>query len=132
PLPWTAAGRLLRGVGPPGAREPRAGVPPGPGDPRRPGCGARRPCGSDPPPAAGGGARPAPRHHRPPASLSLRESLARPRTPEEGEETGRLRNPLRDALGELDFDAAWDAGRAMTYEQAVAYALQRDAVGPRG
>ena len=30
---------------------------------------------------------------------------------------------VREALGEEAFAAAWDAGRAMTWEQAVEYAL---------
>jgi hypothetical protein len=32
--------------------------------------------------------------------------------------------PLRAALGEEAFAAAWAAGRAMTLEQAIAYALE--------
>lgn len=57
------------------------------------------------------------------AAGALREVIGAPLSPNEREEQeGRLAE-LRAALGEEAFDAAWTQGRAMTLEQAVAYAL---------
>jgi hypothetical protein len=35
--------------------------------------------------------------------------------------------PARAALGQQEFDAAWAAGRAMSLNQAIAYALEEPA-----
>src|SRR5262245_30268482 len=57
------------------------------------------------------------------ASLALRESIANPLSDRERVPYEALRNALREALGEPGLAAAWEAGRAMTYAQAVEYAL---------
>jgi len=62
------------------------------------------------------------------AASALRESIGSPRSPAEQEEIDQQVAAVREALGEAAFAAAWDAGRAMTWEQAVEYAL----AGPDG
>ena len=62
------------------------------------------------------------------AAASLRETIGCLRsTAEQGEADKRVSSG-RTALGEATFTAAWDAGRAMTWEQAVGFALS----GPGG
>ena len=39
---------------------------------------------------------------------------------------------VRSRLGQEGFEEAWAEGRAMTFEQAVEYALERDAASSRG
>ena len=48
--------------------------------------------------------------------------------PEDREEYKRDIAHVRDRLGEAEFAAAWAAGRAMSLEEAIAYALA--ATGP--
>jgi predicted ATPase/class 3 adenylate cyclase len=57
------------------------------------------------------------------AATSLREAIGAPRTPTDQERFDREIAEARAALGESAFSAAWEAGRAMTLEQAVEYAL---------
>jgi len=57
------------------------------------------------------------------AAASLRESLDAPRSPAEQAEVDKTIAAVREALGEDAFAAAWDAGRAMTWEQAVEFAM---------
>ena len=57
------------------------------------------------------------------AAAALRESIGCPLSPAEQEEMDKQIAAGRTALGEEAFAAAWDAGRAMTPEQAVEYAL---------
>ena len=57
------------------------------------------------------------------AASALRESIGSPWSPAEQEEIDQQVAAVREALGEAAFAAAWDAGRAMTWEQAVEYAL---------
>src|SRR5436309_1522975 len=60
------------------------------------------------------------------AAESLRQSLGLPLPPNEREEYDRHRSAAREALGEEAFAGAWAEGRAMTSEQAIDYALDRD------
>jgi hypothetical protein len=60
------------------------------------------------------------------AAESLRDSLGLPLPPNELEEYDRNRAAAREALGEEAFARAGAAGRAMTVEQAIEYALQDD------
>ena len=57
------------------------------------------------------------------AAASLRESLDAPLSPAEQAEVDKTIAAVREALGEDAFAAAWDAGRAMTWEQAVEFAM---------
>ncbi len=58
------------------------------------------------------------------AMANLREATGSPLPPNEREEFDRRVAESQAALGETAFAAAWEAGRAMTWEQAVAYALE--------
>jgi hypothetical protein len=58
------------------------------------------------------------------ASNVLRESIGIHLPPNEREEVERDLAALRATLGEAAFDSAWSAGRALTWEQAIAYALE--------
>jgi predicted ATPase/DNA-binding SARP family transcriptional activator len=58
------------------------------------------------------------------AEEALREVFGQPFPPVERPEFDCLVAPMRAALGEEAFAAAWAKGRAMTLEQAVAYALE--------
>jgi tetratricopeptide (TPR) repeat protein len=58
------------------------------------------------------------------AAEALREVLGSRLPPNENEEYERNVAAAREALGEEVFAVAWEAGRAMTWEQAVAYALE--------
>jgi predicted ATPase/DNA-binding SARP family transcriptional activator len=62
------------------------------------------------------------------AAEALREELRAVLPPNEREEYERLVSQAREALGEEAFAAAWEAGRAMTWEEAIAYALQESGV----
>ena len=57
------------------------------------------------------------------AASALRESIGSPRSPAEQEQIDQPATAARQELGEDAFAAAWDAGRAMTMEQVVEYAL---------
>jgi hypothetical protein len=57
------------------------------------------------------------------AAEALREAIGSPLPPNLRQEQNRLFTALRIALGAEAFAAAWDAGRALTREQAVAEAL---------
>ncbi|BDI30813.1 hypothetical protein CCAX7_28640 [Capsulimonas corticalis] len=57
------------------------------------------------------------------ASQSLRDSIGVPIPPDEQKERDRQIEQSRQALGDAAFDAAWDKGRDLTSEQAIAYAL---------
>jgi non-specific serine/threonine protein kinase len=59
------------------------------------------------------------------ASDALRAAIGTPLTLDEREEVERpLLARLRATLGEDAFESAWAAGHALTWEQAVAYALE--------
>ncbi len=58
------------------------------------------------------------------AEDALREAIGSPRPAEEGEEYDSDVTAARSALGEEAFATAWEQGRAMTWEQAVDYALE--------
>ena len=60
------------------------------------------------------------------ASQALREAIGSPLPPNEKEEYDLMVAEARTSLGELSFSAAWEQGRAMTFEQAIAYALEGD------
>ena len=56
------------------------------------------------------------------AAQRLRKEIGFPLPPDEQDEYDRAVAAAREALGEEAFAAAWEEGRAMTLEQAVAYA----------
>ncbi len=58
------------------------------------------------------------------AAEALLEEIALPLYRHRWEEFERQIAFAKDTLGEEAFAAAWEAGRAMTWEQAVAYALE--------
>jgi len=58
------------------------------------------------------------------AAAALRESIGAALPPEDRKEADLTLNALRAALGEAAFAAAFDAGRALDWEQAIAYALE--------
>ena len=58
------------------------------------------------------------------AAEALREAIGVPLPPADRAQHGRHRERGRAKLGEEMFAAAWTEGRAMTLEQAVAYALE--------
>jgi len=60
------------------------------------------------------------------AAQGLREGLRTRLTPTEKEENDQRAASVRETLGDQTFSAAWEAGRAMTLEQAVEYALYED------
>ncbi len=76
--------------------------------------------------AAGCGAQKQPRRaaHLFGAAKALRAAIGVPLPPNERDRYDREVAALREALGEEAFAAAWAAGRAMTLEEAVAYALE--------
>jgi tetratricopeptide (TPR) repeat protein len=57
------------------------------------------------------------------AAEALREEMDKPLRPRERSEYDRFLRGAREALGEEAAAAVWEAGRAMTLKQAVAYAL---------
>jgi tetratricopeptide (TPR) repeat protein len=57
------------------------------------------------------------------ASEALRAVIGAPRPPNEREEVDRDLAALRATLGEEAFNRAWSAGRVLTWEQAIEYAL---------
>ncbi len=58
------------------------------------------------------------------AAELLREQIRLPLSPTEREQNARIVGNAREALTAEAFSAAWEEGRAMTWEQAVAYALE--------
>jgi non-specific serine/threonine protein kinase len=62
---------------------------------------------------------------------AMREALGAPRPPSDRAEYDWIVEVVRAALVEGTFAAAWEQGRAMTLEQAIAYALE-DPSTPRG
>jgi predicted ATPase/class 3 adenylate cyclase len=58
------------------------------------------------------------------AAEALREAIGSPRPAREREEYAEQVAVARAALGDAAFAAAWEAGRALPWEQAVAYALE--------
>ena len=61
------------------------------------------------------------------AAEALREEIGSPLTPNDREEYDRNVAAAREALDAEAFAAAWAEGRAMTLEQAIAYALKEEA-----
>ncbi len=61
------------------------------------------------------------------AAASLRESIGSARNPMIQVEMDNILASAAEALGEEAFAAAWDAGRAMTLDEAVEYALEGNA-----
>jgi non-specific serine/threonine protein kinase len=59
---------------------------------------------------------------------ALRDSIGVPLSPRERGDYAVKVTTMRVALGELELAAAWAEGRAMSLEQAVAYALDQDGV----
>ena len=59
------------------------------------------------------------------AAEALREAIHAPLPPNEREQYARDLAAVRATLGEEAFSAAWAAGRAMTIEQAMEYALEK-------
>ena len=57
------------------------------------------------------------------AASALRESIGSPRSLADQADMVKTMAAVREALGEEAFAAAWEAGRAMPWEQAVEYAL---------
>jgi tetratricopeptide (TPR) repeat protein len=57
------------------------------------------------------------------ASQALAEAIGRPRSPLDQDAVEAEKAVVRELMGEDVFAAAWAEGRAMTLEQAVAYAL---------
>jgi hypothetical protein len=57
------------------------------------------------------------------AATALRASIGSVIDPVDQPENDRRRAALQAALGEASFAAAWEAGTAMSLDQAVAYAL---------
>jgi predicted ATPase len=57
------------------------------------------------------------------AADAIREALNYRRTPEDEQDHTRRLNDLRRALGEDEYQAAWEGGRSMPAADAVAYAL---------
>ena len=53
----------------------------------------------------------------------LREEIGAPTWLKDKQRQDRAIAEARTALGEVAFAAAWEAGRALTWEQAVEYAL---------
>ena len=60
------------------------------------------------------------------AAASLRESIGTTLTPVEQAEVDMAVASAAEALGEATFTSAWDAGRAMTLDEAVEYALSEE------
>ncbi|MBC8103398.1 MAG: tetratricopeptide repeat protein, partial [Cytophagales bacterium] len=60
------------------------------------------------------------------AAAALRNSIGNPPTLVEQAELDERAAQGREVLGKAAFAAAWDAGQAMTAEQAAAYAMSRD------
>jgi tetratricopeptide (TPR) repeat protein len=58
------------------------------------------------------------------AAAALRANIGSVIDPADGPDYERTSADLRDQLGQERFAAAWDAGRAMTMEQAVSFALE--------
>ena len=60
------------------------------------------------------------------AAASLRESIGSRRNPVDQEKMDKTLASVAEALGEAVFAAAWDAGRAMTLDEAAVYALSTE------
>jgi hypothetical protein len=60
------------------------------------------------------------------AVQALRDAIGAPVPPEYRAAYERTAAAARAALGEEAFTAAWAAGRTLSWEQAVAYALEGD------
>jgi tetratricopeptide (TPR) repeat protein len=58
------------------------------------------------------------------ASDALRTAIGAPLPPAERAEVERALTALCASLGEAAFDSAWSAGRALSWEQGIAYALE--------
>ena len=61
------------------------------------------------------------------AAAVLREAISAPRSPSDQTGLERMLEPARQALGEASSALAWAEGRALTLEQAIAYALEDEA-----
>jgi predicted ATPase len=58
------------------------------------------------------------------AAVTLREAIGAPLSPDEQLKQEAALTTLRASLGDEVFEREWEAGRAMTWEEAVAYALK--------
>jgi len=65
------------------------------------------------------------------AAAGLRKSIGAAPLPSSRSERPELLDALRAALGEESFRADWEAGWAMSAEEACAYALSDDLPEPR-
>ncbi len=63
------------------------------------------------------------------AAQALREAIGSPMPPNVGAKYERIQADLRAALGEDGYQAGLDAGRALSTDQAIAYALEETAAG---
>ena len=61
------------------------------------------------------------------AAAALRETTGNPMAPAYRDVNERVIAETRAQLGEVAFTAAWEAGHALSLEQAIAYALGEDA-----
>jgi hypothetical protein len=61
------------------------------------------------------------------AAEALREAIGNPLSVREREDHDRDVDAVREGLVQETFAAAWAEGRAMTLDQAIAYALERTA-----
>ncbi|HZT42719.1 MAG TPA: tetratricopeptide repeat protein [Chthonomonadaceae bacterium] len=66
------------------------------------------------------------------AAEVLRETIGSPLPPKEKEEVDRKVATARASLGEEAFASAWEQGQAMTFEQAIEYALQENPQESKG
>ncbi len=60
------------------------------------------------------------------AAAALREAIECPLSPADREKHEREMTPIREMLGEDAFALAWSEGHAMTTEQAIVYALEKE------
>lgn len=58
------------------------------------------------------------------AATSFREALGTPRPPDQNEKYASQINLIRIVMGEAAFAVAWEKGRALSWEEAVEYALK--------
>ena len=58
------------------------------------------------------------------AQARFRDAIHRPQTPAKQSDWENKLAEIGSSLGTERFTAAWEQGRAMTWEQAIAYALE--------
>jgi hypothetical protein len=60
------------------------------------------------------------------AAADLREAIGHPGSPVQRREQAAQQATLRAAIRQADFEAAWEAGRGLSWEEAVAAVLTED------